>query len=144
MDTNRCESFELLCQHFGHDRCVGFDIANPTNHSRVIIKNCLLLDESDDMPIAFVHNDVGNFGLTPKAKMHAQIWAANNVVEGGYFLGRNNKNSIGEDIEKIMTEFGFDNTNLDAAQYASLKDQIPHYQLDSHMLSKRVSKIKHK
>lgn len=139
LGTNRCVSFNLLCEHFGPQRCLGFDIANPTEHARVVTKNCLYLDDDDGIPIAFVHNDVGNFALTPNAKMHAQIWAAKHVVEGGYFLGRNNKNTLGVDIESIMTDYGYENFHLNTVANHRLKSLIPSYQLDSHMLSRRIT-----
>ena len=140
MGTNRCVSFDLLCQHFGSDRCLGFDIANPTQHEKVIIKNCLDLGKKDNVPIAFVHNDVGNFTQTPLAKMHAQLWAANNVVPGGYFLGRNNRNSLGIDLESAMLGLNYENYQLEH-MHSDYLIGIPDYQIVSHMLSKRKKPV---
>ena len=112
LGTYKCVSFEKLCKHFGDDRCIGFDLHNPTNHPRVKIKNGMELNSKDDIPIAFCHNDFGGFQHTPKLKIHGQKWAARNIVSGGVFLGNNNKNSINFDIERIMTDLGFENTVL--------------------------------
>lgn len=136
LGTRMCQSFEFLCNHFGRDRCIGYDLHNPTNHDRVIVKNCLDLSSSDDIPIAFVHNDVGTWPLTPKLKLHAQIWATKNIVPGGYFLGRNNLNSQKIDLEKFMMDHGFDNLQLRDFPQHQLKD-IPQHHVDSHMLSRK-------
>jgi hypothetical protein len=32
LGTNNCVSFQILVDHFGVDRCLGIDIANPKNH----------------------------------------------------------------------------------------------------------------
>lgn len=141
MGTNRCVSFNLLCEHFGTERCIGFDLANPTRHTRVLIKNCLHLGDKDAIPIAFVHNDVGNFLLTPKAKIHAQMWAARHVVTGGYFLGRNNQNSAKINIESMMSDLGYTNTHLSCIDNQFLQNEIPRHHLYSHMLSVRQSCI---
>ena len=30
LGTHNCVSFDKLCIHFGYDRCIGFDLFNPT------------------------------------------------------------------------------------------------------------------
>ena len=72
LGTHNCHSFDKLCKHFGYDRCIGYDLHNPTNHSNVIIKNCMELSEKDTIEIAFCHNDLGNYATTPLLKKHAQ------------------------------------------------------------------------
>ena len=104
LGTNRCVSFDLLCEHFGRERCLGFDIHNPVDNDRVVTMNCNNLSTKDDIPIAFVHNDMGSFPLTPKLKLHAQKWAIRNLVDGGYFLSRNNLNSAKYDLELLMSK----------------------------------------
>jgi hypothetical protein len=139
MGTHNCVSFDLLCKHFGYNRCIGYDIANPTNHPNVIVKNVMELSEIDYFPIAFVHNDIGNFQLTPAAKLHAQKWAANCVVEGGYFLGRTNINYAKYDLEGTMKDLGFVNFNLQIASTFLDTSKIRKEDLIYHMLSKKVS-----
>ena len=138
LGSRMCQSFDFLCNHFGRDRCVGYDLHNPTGHDRVRVKNCLELDSSDDIPIAFVHNDVGTWPHTPKLKLHAQIWATRNIVPGGYCLGRNNLNSQKIDLEKFMSDQGFDNLHLRDFPQDQLVNIAEHHVV-SHMLSRKRS-----
>lgn len=136
LGTNNCISFDLLCKHFGYDRCIGYDIANPTNHSNVIVKNILEVDA--EYPIAFCYNDIGNFELTPAAKLYAQQWGAKNVVKGGYFLGRNNLNAAKFPLEEHMERFGFLNTQLQTLTGIFDLSKLSERELEGHMLSKKV------
>src|SRR5882672_1999405 len=65
LGTNRCVSFDLLCDFFGPDRCIGYDLHNPAGHPRVVIRDCSTLSEDDALPIAFCHNDIGSYPHTP-------------------------------------------------------------------------------
>ena len=112
LGTHMCHSFDKLCKKYGYDRCIGFDLYNPTNHPRVKIKDCNTLNESDDIPIAFCHNDLGNFGLTPRLKWHGQKWAVRNIVNNGVFLGNNNFNRAKLNIEDLMVSNGLVNQCL--------------------------------
>lgn len=136
LGTNNCISFDLLCKHFGHDRCIGYDIANPTNHPNVIVKNILEIDA--EYPIAFCYNDIGNFELTPIAKLHAQQWGAKNIVKGGYFLGRNNLNAAKFPLEEHMERFGFLNIQLQTLTGIFDLSKLTERELEGHMLSKKV------
>jgi len=140
LGTRKCESFNLLCEHFGRDRCIGYDLANPMDHPCVKIKNALDFSTADDIPISFVHNDIGSFKLTPLAKLQAQQWAARNVIHGGYFLGRNNLNLAKYPIEELMTRYGF--SNLDMAALTGLCDlhKISKAAVEGHMLSKKIGR----
>jgi hypothetical protein len=137
LGTNRCVSFDILCEFFGYSRCIGYDLHNPTGHPRVIQRDCTTLSEADDIPIAFCHNDIGSFPTTPLLKTHCQRWAARNVVDGGYFLGRNDKNRAGFKAEAYMRGLGFSNqvlTDLTGQYDLSGLDEDC---LGSHMLSRR-------
>jgi hypothetical protein len=136
LGTNNCVSFDLLCNHFGYDRCIGYDISNPTNHPNVRIKNVLELNET--YPISFCYNDVGNFELTPVAKLYAQEWGAKNIVDGGYFLGRNNLNKAKYPLEKYMERFGFLNTHLQTLTGVFDLSKLTNRELEGHMISKKV------
>jgi len=136
LGTNNCLSFDLLCKHFGYDRCIGYDIANPTNHPNVRTMNVLDIDE--EYPIAFCYNDVGNFKLTPIAKLHAQHWGAKNVMNGGYFLGRNNLNSGEFILEEQMERFGFLNTQLLTLTGIFNLSKLTNRELEGHMISKKI------
>ena len=139
LGTNKCVSFNLLCDYFGKDRCIGYDIANPTNHPCVKIGNILEVTES--IPISFVHNDIGNFSLTPTAKFYAQQWAAKNVIEGGYFLGRNNLNRAKIPLEQFMKRCGFVNLQLLGLTGIFDLSDVKHRELEGHMLSKKIKEI---
>lgn len=138
LGTNRCVSFKTLCDHYGIERCVGYDIYNPENHPKVIVKDCMLLNETDNIPISFCHNDVGNYPKTPKLKIYSQEWSAKNVIIGGYYLGRNNLNRAKFDVEGMMESLGFLNI-----QFKNLTDKydmsdFDYSWIEGHMLSKRI------
>ena len=134
--SNNCVSFNILCDHFGADRCLGIDIANPSNHSRVLVKDIMNFDETDNIPIALSHNDLGSFPLTPVAKWRAQVWAAKNTVSGGYVLGRNDFNSAAYPIEALMTRHEFVNVYLSGLT-GLLNLDMSESVLEGHMLSKK-------
>lgn len=136
LGTNNCVSFDLLCKHFGYDRCIGYDIANPTNHPNVKVMNVLDLDE--DYPISFCYNDIGNFQLTPIAKLHAQQWGAKNIISDGYFLGRNNLNSAKFNLEEQMERIGFLNTHLLSLTGIFDLSKLTYRELEGHMISKKT------
>jgi hypothetical protein len=137
LGTNRCVSFNLLCDHFGEERCVGFDIHNPDNHPRVIVKDCNLLSEEDDIPIAFCHNDLGSFPTTPELKAHGQRWAARNIIKGGYFLGINNLNSAKFKSEELMKDLDFENRHFSNLQSKFNMAAFQPTWIEGHMLSRK-------
>ena len=137
MGTNNCVGFDMLCEFFGRDRCIGFDIANPKNHDRVRIKNSLDLSPDDNFEIAFVHNDIGSFPTTPVAKWAGQDWAAKNVVQGGYFLGRNNFNAAKYPLEQHLERLGFTNTHFLGLDGLLDLRRLDKEVIEGHMLSKR-------
>ena len=139
LGTHNCISFDKLCKHFGYDRCVGFDLFNPQNHPSVIIKDCEYISDKDDMELAFCHNDIGSFWQTPQLKLHCQNWAAKNIIKGGYFLGNNNYNRPRFKLEKIMSDYGFKNYQLnDSKHFNSPKITILDNILKGYMLSIKV------
>ena len=138
MGTHNCHSFDKLCKHFGYNRCLGFDLHNPTKHPNVIIKNCMELNEQDDMDIAFCHNDLGNYATTPKLKEHAQEWAARNIVKGGYMLSNNNYNRGKIDNIKIMMENKCKITQLAEVITKYNLSSLPFKRIEGYMLSKKL------
>jgi len=139
LGTNRCVSFQLLCDFFGEERCIGYDIHNPTNHPRVIVKDCNILDQADKVPIAFCHNDIGSFPTTPLLKKSVQAWAAPSVVEGGYFLGRNNLNRAKWKAERFMQQEGFVNTKFDHLDRKMFDlSNLDKKSIEGHMISRRI------
>lgn len=141
LGTNNCVAFDMLCDVFGSDRCIGYDIANPKKRKNVIVKNALELSEVDDIEIAFVHNDIGSFPITPNAKWAAQCWAAKNVIPGGYFLGRNNFNSAKYPLEQHLERHGFMNTHFLGLQGFIDMKRLDKDCVEGHMLSKKCRPI---
>ena len=134
--SNKCISFNILCEFFGRERCLGIDISNPSGHPSVLVKNIMDFDTDDDIPIAMCHNDLGSFPLTPIAKWRAQIWGAKNTLQGGYFLGRNDFNSAKYPVEALMTRYKFVNTHL-LGLTGFLDLDMPVSILEGHILSKK-------
>lgn len=137
LGSNNCVSFQILVDHFGKERCLGIDIANPKNHPLVKVKNILDFGIDDDIPIAFVHNDLGSYPFTPVAKIAAQIWAAKNTIPGGYVLSRNNLNAAKFPVEEYMSNLGFLNSHL--LSFTGMIDlsKVDHGVLEGHMLSRK-------
>ena len=138
LGTHNCHSFDKLCKHFGYDRCIGFDLHNPTNHPNVQIKNCMELDNNDNMEIAFCHNDLGNYATTPHLKEHAQRWLAKNIVKGGYVLSNNNYNRAKVDNIGIMKSNNFEITQLLDCKDKYDLSKLPFERIEGYMLSKKL------
>lgn len=138
LGTHNCVSFDKLCKHFGYDRVIGYDLYNPNNHPNVQIRDCLELKEEDNYPIAFCHNDLGNFSTTPKLKLHGQKWAANNIVSGGYMLGNNNFNRVKVKVEELMTDYNFENILLEKLKDKYNLSSLEKERIEGYMISKKI------
>lgn len=139
MGTNRGVAFNLLCEKYGEGRCTGYDLFNPSKHPKIITRDCMNLTDKDSLPIAFAHNDIGNFSDTPELKIHTQKWLANNIVEGGYLLCDNNLNKANFKIEEYMKTCGFKNTQLtDLDKSAFDLSNLPNELIKSFMISKKL------
>ena len=139
MGTNVCVTFGTLCEKYGEHRCVGYDLYNPSNHPKVILKDCMELTDEDNIPIAFAHNDIGSFPHTPELKIHTQEWLAKNVIKGGYVLGNNNLNRAKYRVEEFMESQGFQNTyfaDLDSNVFNL--SQFPIERIEGYMISKKI------
>jgi hypothetical protein len=97
-----------------------------------------VLELNEDYPIAFCYNDIGNFELTPLAKLHAQNWGSRNMVNGGYFLGKNNLNSAKFPLEEQMERFGFLNTQLLTLTGIFNLSKLSNREIEGHMISKKT------
>jgi len=139
LGSNRCVSLDLLCEMYGRERCIGYDLFNPMEHDRVITKDCNLLSDEDDLPIAFCHNDMGSFPTTPDLKIHVQKWAARNMIKGGVMLSRNNFNRAKFKSEDYMKSMGFKNTlfkDLDPKVFPL--DILEFTTIEGHMFSEKL------
>lgn len=137
--THKAVSFNVLCDMFGSDRCIGFDLYNPSEHNRVFIKDCLSLSEKDNIPIAFAHNDVGSLSHTPDVKIHAHKWLTGNIVPGGCLMGNNNLNRAKFKFEEYMIENGFTNTHfLDLDDNVFDISSFPIERIEGYMISRKL------
>jgi len=146
LGTHNCVAFDKLCNFFGKDRVIGYDLYNPNNHPNVVIKDCNTLDEKID--IAFLHNDLGSFSTTPKLKLHGYNWAIKNMIKGGYILGNNNLNRAKIDIEGIFNNNNFSNQylkdldstkfNLQKLSKKEIHNGREFCALDGYMISKKL------
>ena len=138
LGTHNCVSFDKLCQYFGYDRTFGYDLYNPTNHPNVIIKNCVELNDEDSIDIAFCHNDLGNYSSTPNLKKHGQIWAAKNIIKGGYMLSNNNLNRAKIDNEGLMKRENFEIIQLQNLKNVYNLNDLEDSRIEGYMLSKKI------
>jgi hypothetical protein len=138
LGTHNCHTFDKLCKFFGYDRCIGYDLHNPNNHPNVVIKDCMKLNETDIVDIAFCHNDLGNYATTPKLKEHAQKWAAKNIIKGGYMLSNNNFNRAKVKNIEIMKENNFTITQLLDLQKTYELSNLKFQRIEGYMLSKKL------
>lgn len=129
-------SFNLLCEKYGKDRCIGFDLFNPSNHPNISIKDCHTLNEQDDIPIAFAHNDIGSMVHTPDLKVYTQKWLLNNIIPGGVLLGNNNYNRNKFKFEELMTENNFENYKFIDLPEDWIKD-LSFTRVEGYMYSKK-------
>ena len=106
-------SLEILASRFG-DRVIGFDIFNHGNHPLVEISDVRNLK---DMPIAYVHCNVGNFYNTQKLRKVGLEWCFRNLVSGGVCL-----TSGGNDF--VETQLGFTISSV-ADKYNCKVEQMP-------------------
>ena len=137
--THKAVSFNVLCDMFGSDRCIGFDLYNPSEHNRVFIKDCLSLSEKDNIPIAFAHNDVGSLSHTPDVKIHTHKWLTGNIVPGGCLMGNNNLNRAKFKFEEYMIENGFTNTHfLDLDDNVFDISSFPIERIEGYMISRKL------
>lgn len=137
MGTARAVSFDLLCKKFGSERCVGFDLYNPSNHPQVKIKDCNTLSVDDNIPIAFAHNDIGSIPHTPLLKCKVQEWLLKNIVKGGYLLSNNNLNRAKFKFEELATQHGFQNTQFSELD-SNITKNLPFERIEGYMYSKKV------
>ncbi len=139
MGTARAVSFDLLCQKYGKERCIGYDLYNPSDHPRIVVKDCSKLSDSDNIPIAFAHNDIGSIPHTPQLKYNTQVWLMKNIVPGGILLGNNNLNRAKFKFEQLAIEHGFKNTQfLDLPK--RMTSNLPYERIEGYMYSTKESK----
>lgn len=139
LGANRGVSMDILIDAFGEDRVVGYDLYNPAQHPNIICKDIMEFGSDDDFPVAFAHNDIGSYPTTPEEKHAAQLWAARNIVPGGFLLGRNNLNVAKIKNEEILKDMGFKNYMFEDLQFFFNLSALQPSEIEGHMLSRRES-----
>jgi len=137
LGTHNCVSFDKLCKHFGYDRCVGYDLHNPNKHPSVIIKNCMELSDKDNLELAFCHNDLGNYSVTPLLKKHGQEWLVKHIVKGGWVLCNNDYNRAKVQNIQIMEDNGFEIFQLTDLVKKYNLDNLEYERIEGYMLCKK-------
>jgi hypothetical protein len=98
-------SLEKLSHHFPN-RTWGIDLFNPTNHPLIKIKD---IRELEDIELAYVHCNVGNFIMTPKLRKFALEYSLRNLIKGGYCVTAGNseyvENHLGWKIKDIAKKY---------------------------------------
>ena len=76
---------EYLCNQYGEDRVIGYDLFNPLGHP-----NIEFLDMETDIPdenkIAYLEIDVGSMSHFREQRKKLLEWSFSNMVDGGYIL----------------------------------------------------------
>jgi hypothetical protein len=104
-------SVELLCNLYGYDRVIGYDLFNPLKHPNIEVRD-LKNNFLQDIEISFCDIDVGVLNDNINLRKKYYSWAKKNLVVGGYILvnkkivGKLNKNFETIDLAS------FDNTNI--------------------------------
>lgn len=86
LGTARAVNFQLLCERFGTERCIGYDVVNYASHPRVIEHDVRELTAEDDRPIAFGWNDLSEWQLSPHSKQAGLEYLVRNLVPGGLYM----------------------------------------------------------
>ena len=104
-------SIELLCNKYGEDRVIGYDLFNPLKHPNIEVRD-LENNFLQDIEISFCDIDIGVLNDDTDLRKKYYSWAKKNLVVGGYILvnkkivGKLNKNFETIDLAS------FDNTNI--------------------------------
>ena len=141
LGTHNCYSFGLLEEFYGKERCLGFDLKNPTNRTNIIEGSIVDLNKDDIPPLSFCWNDLGNYSRNPYEKMFGQIVFANKVLKEGVFIGRDSSNRARFPVEVLMSEMNYKNENL---LDFFVKHNLTYGELDKSVLSSHLISYKNK
>jgi hypothetical protein len=85
LGTSMGISIEFLCNKYGEDRVVGYDLFNPLKHPNIVIRD---LEENflEDFEISYCDIDVGMIDNKYDLRKKYLNWAKRNLVLGGYIL----------------------------------------------------------
>lgn len=135
LGTHNCFSFGLLEEFYGMERCIGFDLYNPTKRTNIREGSIVDLDSDLLPPLSFCWNDLGNYSRTPFEKMFGQILFSNRILKGGVFIGRDSSNRARFPVEILMKEMNYySETLLDFF----LKNNLSFKEIDESILSSHL------
>ena len=147
LGSNFCVTLDKMCNYFGYNRCIGYDLINPLNHPNVIIKDCSKLGKdkkNDNYKIAYCDIDLSSLRLNPKLRFNALKWASQKTVKGGYILTNNNwafNRHSNFDVENFMDEKNFQIIQLDKfknQKWAKLFNKQSKWNTKTAMLCKKL------
>lgn len=122
---------EFLCNTYGDDRVVGYDLFNPLSHP-----NIKFLDMENSVPcadkIAYLEIDVGSMSHFSDQRKKLLEWSLENVVNGGYIL--TNKKLVLE--LKENKRYNFEVTNLNEFDVPELWENVHQTRLNTKVILK--------
>lgn len=76
---------ELLCNIFGNDRVIGYDIFNPLKHPNIVFFDAgkMSLDINN---IAYCDIDIGSISTHYNERKNLIDYVSKNIIQGGYIL----------------------------------------------------------
>lgn len=86
LGTARAVNFRLLCEHFGPERCIGYDVVNYAHDPLVLERDVRTLTKADDRPVALGWNDLSEWELSPRSKLAGLEFLTRNLVPGGFYM----------------------------------------------------------
>lgn len=128
-------AIESLCNNFGDDRVLGYDLFNPLGHP-----NIHFLDMDTDVPpimkLSYLDIDVGSMSHARDQRKKLLEWSMGNMVYGGYIL--TNKN-LAEEL-KLDPKYFFNILDLNMYDIPELWKNVHQTRLNTKVLLKIVSK----
>tara|TARA_B110000003_G_C16635570_1_gene528261 strand:- start:2164 stop:2712 length:549 start_codon:yes stop_codon:yes gene_type:complete len=147
LGSNFCVTLEKMCNFYGYKRCIGYDLVNPLNHPNVIIKDCAKLGKDkkrDYFKIAYCDIDLSSLHISPKLRISAIKWVANQIIKNGYILTNNSwafKKHSNFDVESFMKENNFQIIQLDKyknQKWAKIFNKKSKWNTKSAMICKKL------
>tara|TARA_R110002020_G_scaffold378887_3_gene589931 strand:+ start:1308 stop:1850 length:543 start_codon:yes stop_codon:yes gene_type:complete len=131
-------ALEKMCDTFGPDRVVGYDIINPLNHPNIKVMNCENL--SEEMEIAFCEIDVAAAATHPELRLHCLNWSMKNMLPGGKILFNNNFSSkhYKMNIEEYMLKNGYEVEQLKKYESVEFTRNIMKSRINTKMICTKL------
>ena len=105
------ETLKRLCEKWGEDRVIGYDIYPKLKHRNIETFDLNKIGQKQMADIAFCDVDVGDFNTHWKLRLKLVRWSAPQVVTGGIIMCNSpmvTDNVWGEDGHDYLIKNGFD------------------------------------